>query len=108
MAHKGAIAVVLLLLVGYGLLEARHLLSGPSLSIDIPSNYTTFPDGFVTLSGTTNNTQTLIVNGGLLPIDEEGRFEKTLVLAQGGSILSLTATDRFGRSVTERRTIFIP
>jgi uncharacterized protein YfaP (DUF2135 family) len=103
-----AIALVLLLLVGYGLIEARHLLSGPSITIDIPSNYTTFTDGFIALSGTTKNTETLVVNGGLLPIDEEGKFEKTLVLAKGGSILSLTATDRFGRSITERRTIFIP
>lgn len=103
-----AIATVLVLLIGYGFIEARHLLKGPSLSIDIPSNYTTFSDGFITLSGTTKNTETLVVNGGLLPIDERGRFEKTLLLPKGGSILSLTATDRFGRVSTERRTIFIP
>lgn len=108
MAIKGFIALTLLLLVGYGFLEARHLISGPSLHLTIPSNYTTFEGGFVTVSGTADNTENLSLNGGPLPIDEEGVFEKIIVLPRGGGILSLTATDRFGRSVTERRTIFVP
>lgn len=102
------IAVVLLLLVGYGFIEARHLLKGPDILVDIPSNYTTFEDGFVPVSGTTKNTETLVINGGLLPIDEAGKFQKTLVFPKGSSILSLTATDRFGRQTTEQRTLFIP
>lgn len=108
MAARGFIGIVLLLLLGYGLLEARHLISGPSITLAVPSDYTTFPGGFITVSGTVDNTENLSLNGGPLPIDEEGYFEKTVVYASGGGILSLTATDRFGRSVTERRTIFVP
>jgi len=109
MAAKGIIALVLLALVGYGLLEARNLITGPSLDIVSPISYTSFPDGFVEISGTAKNTEEVRLNGGLLTIDETGAFSKTLLLARGGSgILSFTATDRFGRTVTQQRTIYIP
>lgn len=108
MAVKGIVGLVLLALLGYGLLEARHLIKGPSITLDIPSNYTTFSEGFIAVSGRANNTENLSFNGGPLPIDEEGNFTKTVVYAKGSGILTLTATDRFGRQVTERRTIFIP
>jgi len=107
MAIKGFVGLVLIALFGYGTLQARHLLAGPSITITIPSNYTTFSDGFVTIEGMAENTENLSLNGGLLPIDEKGHFQKTVVYAKGGGILSLTATDRFGRTVTEQRTIFI-
>lgn len=99
---------VLILLIGYGTFKALPLLSGPSLSIDVPTNYTTFADGSVTISGVAHNTEALFLNGGPLLIDPEGRFFKTLLLPSGGAILTLTANDRFGRTITERRTIYVP
>ena len=102
------VAALLFLLLGYGLVKAWPLLSGPSLSIDIPENYTTSGDGFITLSGTSKNTESLWLNGGPLLIDQEGKFEKKLLLPSGGAILSFVATDRFGRSVSERRTVYVP
>lgn len=103
-----AVGIILAILVGYGAIKAVPLLSGPSLSIATPSNYTTSVDGFITVSGVANNTETLLFNGGTLLIDPEGRFEKTLLLPSGGAILEFTATDRFGRTVSERRTVYTP
>lgn len=103
-----AVGIVLLVLIGYGLVKAFPLLRGPHLSIDSPSSYTSSPDGFITISGVAHNTEAVFLNGGLLLIDPEGRFEKRLLLPSGGAILTLTATDRFGRSVTEERTVYIP
>lgn len=108
MALRGVLAVVLVALVGYALLEAVPLLSGPSLTIETPAPYVTGAEGFVTISGTAKYTETLSLNQGPLLIDEKDRFATTLLLPRGSAILTLTATDRFGRSVTERRTVFIP
>lgn len=108
MPIKSLAAIVLIILLGYGVVEARHLLSGPSIDLDIPSNYTTFEEGFVTISGRANNAENLTLNGGPLPIDEEGAFQKIILLPSGSGILSLTATDRFGRQASITRTIFIP
>lgn len=103
-----AVGIVLVLLIGYGGFKAFPLLRGPSLSIDSPTQYTTSENGFVTVSGVAHNTEALYLDGGVLLIDPDGRFTKTLLLPSGGAILTLTATDRFGRSVTERRTVYIP
>ncbi|HYD92952.1 MAG TPA: hypothetical protein VEB18_00625 [Candidatus Paceibacterota bacterium] len=102
------VGFVLLLLVGYGAVKAVPLLSGPSLVIATPSNYTTSADGFMTVSGVARNTEALFLNGGPLLIDPDGRFSKELLLPSGGAILTFTARDRFGRSSTETRTVYTP
>ncbi len=105
---KSTVFLALILLLGYGALKAWPLLSGPSITFIVPSEYTSLEDGFVTLSGVAHNTEALFLNGGPLLIDPEGRFEKTLLLPSGGAILTLTARDRFGRESTEYRTVYIP
>ena len=99
-------ALVLLLVLGYGLIKAWPLVSGPDirLNTEIPGG----APGVVTVSGRAIHTETLYLNGGILLIDDRGNFEKTLTLPHGSAILSLTATDRFGRSVYERREVFVP
>lgn len=106
--HRYAVGFVLAALLIYGGFKVFPLLRGPHLSLVTPSNYTTSPDGFITVSGIAHNTEALFLNGGTLLIDPEGRFEKRLLLPKGGAILTLTATDRFGRTSTERRTVYIP
>ena len=108
MALRGVLAVVLLALVAYGALEAFPLLSGPKLTIESPTSYATGTDGFISIQGLAKHTETLTLNGGPLLFDEHDRFSQDLLLPRGSAILTLTATDRFGRSVTERRTVFIP
>ncbi len=102
------VAIVLILVAGYGAVKAFPLLRGPHLSIDSPTPYTSSPDGFITVSGVAHNTEALFLDGGPLLIDPEGRFSTRLLLPSGGAILTLTASDRFGRSVSERRTVYIP
>lgn len=101
-------AIVLSLLVVYGVIKAVPILMGPSIRIDAPVDFSTSPDGFTTLSGRAVHTQTLTLNGAPFLIDEKGRFEGTLLLPKGGAILSLVATDRFGRTTSETRTVYIP
>jgi hypothetical protein len=100
--------IVLLIVAGYGLREALPLIMGPSLSITEPKNSEIFYNSFINISGTAVHTQSVSLNGGPLLIDQNGHFQTTLTLPHGGAILTLTATDRFGRSTTERRTVFVP
>jgi hypothetical protein len=108
MLEKIGAGIVLLLLLGYGGWKAAPLVSGPSLTIDVPINYTTSEDGLITVSGVAHNTEALYLNNGPLLIDPKGHFFTTLVLPSGGAILTLTANDRFGRTISERRTIYVP
>ena len=100
--------LALVLVALYGGYKAIPLLAGPSISLTSPQQTQVFPDNTVLVKGTTKQTENLTLNGTLLPIDSEGRFEKTLIISSGGAILSLTATDRFGKSVAVTRSVFIP
>jgi hypothetical protein len=105
---KYVAGALLITLVLYGGVKAWPLLRGPFISLAVPTDYTSSADGFVTVSGVAHNTEALFLNDGPLLIDPEGRFLTTLLLPKGGAILTLTATDRFGRQTTERRTVYIP
>lgn len=108
MLVRGAIGFLLLLILGYGLLKAYPLLAGPQLFIESPAEGATVADGFLTVAGTVRYGETLAVNGARLLIDEHGRFTDTLTLPYGNAILLLSASDRFGRRVTETRTVYVP
>jgi len=101
-------AITLALLAGYGVVKAAPLLIGPEIKIDTPLAHQSIPDGFITISGRAIHTQELTLNGAPFLIDEKGRFETTLLLPQGGAILTLTATDRFGRHVSVERGVYVP
>ena len=100
-------ALVLFILSGYAAIAAWPILSGPSLSITTPENYTSLPDGQAVIEGRAYHTETLWLNGTPLLMDQSGSFSVTLTLPHGGAILALTATDRFGREITEHRSVFV-
>lgn len=102
------IALVLLIIVGYGLSEAWPLLAGPSLSIASPAQNAPYPSGIVSIRGNAARAASLTLNGTPVLHDQNGDFSSMLTFPRGGSILTFVATDRFGRSVTATRTIFVP
>ena len=101
-------ALVLTVVFLYGLHEAWPLISGPQLALSSPQNGESFDNGFINISGTAVHTKGVSLDGGPLLTDQNGHFETTLTLPRGGAILTVTATDRFGRTVTEQRTVFVP
>lgn len=102
------LAIVLLALVGYGLIEAWPLLAGPSLSIESPEENASFPDGIVTITGKASRIALLSLDGASVLHDKDGAFSTTLTFPHGASILTFVATDRFGRHVSVTRSIFVP
>lgn len=108
MILRSAIVLALGALLVYGLVKGYPLLRGPELAIESPVNGATAEGGFIVLQGTAHRADTLTLNGGPLLMDKEGHFYKELPLPRGGAILSLTAHDRFGREITEERSVFVP
>ncbi|MBU6490805.1 hypothetical protein KGQ25_01410 [Patescibacteria group bacterium] len=102
------ILAVFVVLTGYGLMEAWPLIAGPALSISSPADNASFAGGIVTISGVAARAAQLSLDGAILTHDQDGAFSSTLTFPRGGSILTFVATDRFGRTVTETRTIFVP
>ena len=102
------IALVLLIIVSYGLVEAWPLLAGPSLSIVSPIENAAYKGGIVTVQGKAARASVITLDGAPILHDQNGDFSSTLTFPRGGSILTFVATDRFGRSVTATRSIFVP
>lgn len=99
---------VLVILVSYGLIKAWPLIVGPSISITSPTDNAVFPGGIVVVNGKAERASVMTLNGAPLLHDQNGEFSSTLTFPHGGSILTFVATDRFGRIVTQTRTIFVP
>ncbi len=102
------IAGALALVVVYGIMEAGPLLSGPTLVVDSPKEGAAIEGGVVSIEGHVTHAVTLTLNGNRLLASSDGAFHKKLAFPRGSSILTFTATDRFGRDVTETRTIYVP
>ncbi len=108
MPVRSIAGIALVALVFYGVWKATPLLSGPVLQLESPTQGQSFPDGAVIVSGIARHTEKLTLNGAPLLIDGSGTFATTLDMPPGGAILSLTVTDRFGRTHTEQRSVFVP
>lgn len=105
---KYVLITILAAIALYGAKEAWPLIVGPSLTIDSPIDYASYPSGIVTISGAASHANEITVNGAPVLHDESGSFATILTFPRGGSILTLTAADRFGRTVTATRNIFVP
>lgn len=105
---KYLLATVLLIFAIYGLTRAWPLLAGPSLSIESPEDNQTFNTGIADIRGKASRVAKLTLNGSSVLHDTSGNFSLTLTFPRGGSILTFVATDRFGRTVQETRSIFVP
>lgn len=105
---KYLLSAVLLVIAVYGSIEAWPLIMGPSLSIDSPADNASYPDGIVSIRGEAARAAALSLNGAPLLHDQDGGFSSILTFPRGGSILTFVATDRFGRTVTATRSIFVP
>lgn len=107
MPTRSIAALFLFALLAYGAVAAWPLIAGPRLAIASPMSEEILTNGQTRIEGRALHTETLWLNGAPLLMDQEGNFSASLTLPSGGAILSLTATDRFGREITERRSVFV-
>jgi len=96
------IAVIAVGLIVYAYFQSREYLQGPLLTIDEPLNGSLSTTSLIALKGTARNVAFLTLNGRQIFTDELGRFEESLLLSEGYSIMTLEAKDRFGHTETKR------
>lgn len=94
--------LAVIIVAGYGLFEARRLVGGPNISIDIPLNGSSTSSATVIISGTAQNISFLTINDSPAFTDEQGHFFERLSSPPGYAIFTVAATDRFGRRTSAR------
>lgn len=93
--------VVLLILVAcfYGATKAYPLIAGPSVVIYSPQDGETVASSTFELSGKAKRVKEIRVQGRPIPIDTDGHFVELLVAMEPYTILTITATDFYGKTV---------
>jgi hypothetical protein len=99
------VVIAVLVLVGYGLFEARRLIAGPEVIIYAPLDGTATSSTLVTVVGRVQNISFLTINDKPAFADEQGRFVYRYSPPPGYTALTVAATDRFGRRI-ERHVSF--
>jgi len=99
--RKGIILLIALFILGYATTRTFAFIRGPILTIRYPQDYTVIQERLITLQGTATHIATLHVNGREIFTNEEGLFEDRLLLPPGYSIMTVSAQDQFGRSITK-------
>lgn len=104
---KYFIAVALTVLVVYGLIKAWPLLAGPSISVISPVDNASYENGIVVVSGRAIRAAEFSIDGMPVLREKDGSFSSTLSFPRGNSTLTFVATDRFGKTRTATRAIFV-
>ena len=97
------VAGFLVCLVLYITFQARFLIVGPEITlVHEPASVQNNPT--VTLAGTARNIAKITLNGRQIFTDQSGYFSEALVLENGYTIATITATDRYGRETNVVRS----
>ncbi len=97
-------AAILLSLLVYVFFQSKDFISGPQISITYPTEGIYLDDTFVSVKGTAHRVAYLSLNDRPIFVNESGVFEEALLAHEGYTILSLKATDRFGREREIKRS----
>lgn len=95
----------LILILGYGLFEARRLIEGPTLTILEPIDGSATSSALVRIVGEGQNISFLTINDAEAFTDESGHFEELLSPPTGVTVFTVKAQDRFGRKA--QKTVHI-
>lgn len=102
------IAAAAAAVVGYILFQARYLLGGPALALEAEPEPVQ-ASSTVVISGTARNIASLTLNGRQIYTTETGFFKELVVLETGYTIMTLEASDRYGKkSRLERTFVHLP
>jgi hypothetical protein len=100
------IAISVLLLVSYGIFNARNLIMGPDIEIFSPARDMETEENIITIKGKAENISFISLNEKPIFVDTEGLFEEKLLLSPGSNIIEIKARDRFKKEVLETIRVY--
>lgn len=88
----------MVLIVVYGLFEARVLLGWFKIEVTSIYDGETFTEPLITIAGSVKHAQTIYLNGRSIPINRNDGFTEHYLLSPGYNEVSIRAENTFGRS----------
>ena len=96
-----------LLLTSYSIYQARSIILGPRIWIDIPQDGQTVESPLVTIEGRSRNIAWISLNDRQIFTDETGKWSEKLIVSEGLSIMTVEARDRFGHETEKSVQIIL-
>jgi hypothetical protein len=101
------LSILAIVIAGYGLFEARRLIEGPVITIYMPADGSATSSSGVVIAGNAQNISFLTINDKPGFTDQQGNFSETLSIPPGFAVLTVAATDRFGRRTSKSVSITV-
>ena len=95
------IGLLILISLAYGAYRAYPLVVGPRITIYNPHDGDTVSNTTFELSGRVSRIKEITVQGRVIPIGTDGNFTETLLAQAPYTIIVVTATDFYGKTVTK-------
>lgn len=95
-----------LLLVSYGIFNARSLIVGPTIEIFSPATETETMENIIIIRGKAENISFISMNEKPIFVNKEGLFEEKLLLSPGSNIIEIKAKDRFKKEISKTIKIY--
>ena len=93
-----SIAIIAGLIIAYAIWRSLNYARGPVIEIFQPTNGSSIASSTVVINGRADRVNSLKLNGDTISVDEKGNFSQTLIVFPGLNIITLDASDQFGRS----------
>ncbi|MDD2758125.1 MAG: helix-turn-helix domain-containing protein [Patescibacteria group bacterium] len=97
----------ILLFAGYLIWQVKGVLEPPALAVFSPIEGMTTVDLNITVQGETEKECRLAINGQEIMLDENGRFNSNIDLANGLNTIVISATKKHGKTSTITRHIVV-
>jgi len=98
--------IAFVVITGYAVFESRLFIKGPEIEIYEPTSGETVTNSLITLRGRALRITYLEVDGKQFLTDENGYFDKRMLLSPGHSTLHILGRDKFDREIKTKITIF--
>jgi hypothetical protein len=102
----GSVILLIAIIIGYGIWRSRDLLFGIKLTATGISDGMTTTESLLDFSGTAHHANGITVNGETVPLSGDGEWHDTIALLDGYNVVTVTATDRFGRTISKTYRVY--
>ncbi len=83
------------------------LIKGPQIIIESPVNMSSMSKEIISIEGKVKNASSILLNGRKIYTREDFSFNEKLLLSEGYNIITVEASDRFGRIQREVLELFL-
>jgi hypothetical protein len=104
--RRFVIVLSVMLLIAYGIFNARNLIIGPTIELFSPTKDIETRENIVIIKGKAENITSISLNEKPILVDLDGLFEEKLLLSPGTNIIEIKARDRFKKETLKTIKIY--